>query len=41
VQCLHCIDQFSDDDRARFAMRQRQIDQNNTSAVNTAAFNIV
>ncbi len=41
VQCLHCIDQFSDDDRARFAMRQRQIDQNNTAAVNTAAVNIV
>ena len=27
VQCIHCIDQFTDDDRARFAMRQRQIDQ--------------
>ena len=27
VQCLHCVDQFSDEDRSRFAMRQRQIDQ--------------
>ena len=27
VQCLHCIDRFSKSDRARFAMRQRQMDQ--------------
>ena len=27
VQCLHCIDQFTDADRRRFAMRQKQIDQ--------------
>jgi UPF0176 protein len=27
VQCLHCIDQFTDADRRRFAMRQQQIDQ--------------
>ena len=27
VQCLHCIDQFTDTDRRRFAMRQQQIDQ--------------
>ena len=27
VQCLHCVDRFSDADRERFAMRQRQIDQ--------------
>ena len=27
VQCVHCVDRFSDADRARFAMRQRQIDQ--------------
>ncbi len=27
VQCLHCIDRFSESDRQRFAMRQRQMDQ--------------
>jgi UPF0176 protein len=27
VQCMHCVDRFTDADRARFAMRQRQIDQ--------------
>ena len=27
VQCLHCVDRFTDADRERFAMRQRQIDQ--------------
>jgi UPF0176 protein len=27
VSCRHCIDRFSDGDRARFAERQRQIDQ--------------
>jgi len=27
VQCVHCVDRFSDADRARFAMRQRQMDQ--------------
>ena len=27
VQCLHCQDRFTDADRARFAMRQRQLDQ--------------
>ena len=27
VQCVHCVDRFSDADRERFAMRQRQIDQ--------------
>jgi len=27
VQCLHCIDRFTESDRARFAMRQRQMDQ--------------
>ena len=26
VQCLHCIDRFTDADRKRFSMRQRQID---------------
>ena len=26
VQCLHCVDRFSEADRERFAMRQRQID---------------
>ena len=26
VQCLHCIDRFSESDRQRFAMRQRQMD---------------
>ena len=26
VQCVHCVDRFSDADRQRFAMRQRQID---------------
>ena len=26
VQCVHCVDRFSDADRERFAMRQRQID---------------
>ena len=27
VQCLHCIDRFTDADRLRFAERQRQLDQ--------------
>ena len=27
VQCVHCVDRFSDADRERFAMRQRQMDQ--------------
>ena len=27
VQCIHCMDRFSDADRARFAMRQQQFDQ--------------
>ena len=27
VQCVHCADRFTDADRERFAMRQRQIDQ--------------
>jgi UPF0176 protein len=27
VQCLHCIDRFTDADRQRFAERQRQLDQ--------------
>ena len=27
VQCIHCVDRFTDADRERFAMRQRQIDQ--------------
>ena len=27
VQCVHCVDHFTDADRERFAMRQRQIDQ--------------
>ena len=27
VQCLHCVDRFSDADRARFAERQRQLQQ--------------
>ena len=31
VQCLHCVDRFSDADRERFAMRQRQIDQGSAS----------
>ncbi|MEO1746024.1 MAG: rhodanese-related sulfurtransferase [Pseudomonadota bacterium] len=26
VSCAHCIDTFSDEDRARFAMRQRQVE---------------
>ena len=27
VQCLHCVDRFTDADRQRFAERQRQLDQ--------------
>jgi UPF0176 protein len=27
VQCLHCVDRFTDADRERFAMRQRQMEQ--------------
>ncbi|AII43201.1 hypothetical protein KR100_07475 [Synechococcus sp. KORDI-100] len=27
VQCVHCVDRFSDADRERFAMRQRQMEQ--------------
>ncbi len=29
VQCHHCIEKFSDKDKARFAERQRQLDQQN------------
>ena len=32
VQCLHCIDRFSESDRARFAMRQRQMDQKSSDS---------
>ena len=27
VQCVHCVERFTDADRERFAMRQRQMDQ--------------
>jgi UPF0176 protein len=27
VQCIHCMDRFSDADRSRFSMRQQQFDQ--------------
>ena len=27
VQCIHCVDRFTDADRQRFAMRQQQIDR--------------
>ena len=30
VQCIYCMDRFSDADRARFAMRQQQFDQMST-----------
>lgn len=30
VQCPHCVGQFSDEDRARFAERQRQVELANT-----------
>jgi UPF0176 protein len=30
VQCVHCVDRFTDADRARFAMRQRQMEQMQT-----------
>ena len=30
VQCVHCVGRFTDADRERFAMRQRQIDQQRT-----------
>jgi UPF0176 protein len=29
VQCVHCVDRFTDADRERFAMRQHQIEQHN------------
>ena len=38
VQCLHCIDRFTDSDRARFAMRQKQIDQLSSSSSESSAF---
>lgn len=31
VQCVHCMDRFTEADRARFAMRQAQIDRQQTS----------
>ena len=34
VQCVHCADRFTDADRERFAMRQRQIDQRQTDQRN-------
>jgi UPF0176 protein len=30
VQCIHCMDRFSESDRARFLMRQQQFDQTPT-----------
>ena len=33
VQCVHCVDRFSDADRERFAMRQRQMEQAKNSIV--------
>ena len=38
VQCLHCIDRFTDSDRARFTMRQEQIDQLTSSSRDSSAF---
>ena len=38
VQCLHCIDRFTDSDRARFTMRQEQIDQLSSSSRESSAF---
>ena len=38
VQCLHCIDRFTDSDRARFTMRQEQIDQMSSSSRDSSAF---
>ena len=35
VQCVHCVDRFTDADRERFAMRQRQIDQRQIDPHNT------
>ena len=31
VQCVHCVDRFTDADRDRFAMRQRQMDRQQLS----------
>ena len=36
VQCVHCVDRFTDADRERFAMRQRQIDQRQIDQHNIA-----
>ena len=38
VQCLHCIDRFTDSDRARFKMRQEQMDQLSSSSRDSSAF---
>ena len=38
VQCLHCIDRFTESDRARFTMRQNQIDQLSSSSRASSAF---
>ena len=38
VQCLHCIDRFTDSDRARFTMRQEQMDQLSSSSRDSSAF---
>ena len=38
VQCLHCLDRFTDSDRARFTMRQEQIDQLSSSSRESSAF---
>ena len=38
VQCLHCLDRFTDSDRARFTMRQEQIDQLSSSSRDSSAF---
>ena len=40
VQCVHCVDRFSDADRERFAMRQRQIDQSQIDQRQIDKYNI-
>ena len=43
VQCVHCVDRFSDADRGRFAMRQSQMDasakRESTRAINSSTSN--
>ena len=40
VQCVHCVERFTDADRERFAMRQRQMDQLSSASSRASDFSL-